>query len=67
MGDLSVIFYFLKEKIMFYKSLNKIKPQSPKENPPDYSATVLVAKLCANSHKHSVYIIFLWQNPGPVL
>jgi hypothetical protein len=28
----------------------------------DYSATVLAAKICINSHEHSMYIIFLWQN-----
>jgi hypothetical protein len=67
-GDLSVFFYFLRRKLC-EKSLNKIKSQSPWENKvdtygatlfaPDYSANVLAAKMCTNSHKHSIYIRFI--------
>jgi hypothetical protein len=56
-----------------FKSLNKIKPQSPKEKssrytygaqifPPDYSATVLGAKLCANSHKYYISMTKPWSS-----
>jgi len=27
---------------------------------PDYSATVLAAKMCTNSNEQSMHIIFLW-------
>jgi hypothetical protein len=27
---------------------------------PDYSATVLAAKICTNSHEHSMHIRFIW-------
>jgi len=60
------IFYPLRSK----KSLDKVNPQSPnkKQNrhlwsanfAPDYSATVLAAEMCTNSHEHSMYIRFLW-------
>jgi hypothetical protein len=32
MGDLSVTFLLFQVKTMFQKSVNKIKPQSPKQN-----------------------------------
>jgi hypothetical protein len=51
MDDLSVICYFLRRKLCL-KSLNKIKPQSPKENTYgapvfalDYRATGLATKM----------------------
>ncbi len=28
---------------------------------PDYNTTVLAAKICTNSNKHSMYIRFLWR------
>jgi len=27
---------------------------------PDYSASALVTKICTNSHKHSMYMKFIW-------
>ncbi len=30
---------------------------------PDYSATILVAKLLTNCHEHSIYILFQWITP----
>ncbi len=57
------LFTFLIRKLCS-KPLNKIKPQSPKENEvhtyrapdfaPDYSAAVLATKMCTYSNEHSM-------------
>ncbi len=59
MGDLSVIFYLFKEKIMFKNHLIKSNHRVLKKNEvytygspffaPDYSATGLAAKMWTNS------------------
>jgi hypothetical protein len=55
MSDLSVFFYFLKEKIMFQNYLIKSDHRVLRKNygapvfAPDYSATGLVAKVWTNS------------------
>jgi hypothetical protein len=69
MGDLSDFFYFFKEKIMFKSHYeksnhrilmkNEVDPCGAPVFAPDYSATVLAAKMCTNSNEHSIYIIFL--------
>jgi hypothetical protein len=62
---LSVIFYFLKEKIIFksheIKSNHRVlKNEVDAYGPPvfthDYSATDLTAKMCTYSNEHSMYI-----------
>jgi hypothetical protein len=69
MGHLSVKYLLSKQKIMFKKSISKIKPESPLQIKvdtylapifaPDHSADVLVAKMCTNQHEHSIQIRFL--------
>ncbi len=71
MGDLSINFLLLEEKIMFKSHLIKSN-QSPEEKLSrylwstgfalDYSVTVLAAKMCTNFHEHSMYIKFLWAS-----
>jgi hypothetical protein len=38
---------------------NEVDPCGAPVFAPDYSATVLAAKMCTNSNEHSIYIIFL--------
>lgn len=69
MGHLCVKYLLSKQKIMFKKSVNKIKLESSLQisvdtygTPifaPDHSAGVLVAKICTNQHEHSIQIRFL--------
>ncbi len=63
---MSDFFFTFKGKNHVLKSPSKFKPQSPNENgdafgelvvAPDYSATVLAAKLSSISHEH-IYSIF---------
>ncbi len=70
MGDLSAIFLLFKEIILFKSHLIRSTQGGPKKNAehtfgapvfaPDYSATILVAKMCANSNEHSMHIRFQW-------
>jgi|APCry1669193181_1035450.scaffolds.fasta_scaffold1020167_1 hypothetical protein len=58
MGDLSVIFYFLKEKIIFKSHLMESNNRVLRRNgvdtygvpvfAPDFSPTVLAANMCTN-------------------
>ena len=69
MGDLSVFFYFFKEKIVFKTLLVKSKIRVLRKNKvdtyeapvfaPDYSTTVLSAQMCTYFYDHSMSIRFL--------
>ncbi len=71
-----MIFFTFKGKNHVLKSPSKFKPQSPKENgdaygelvvAPDYSATVLAAKLCSISHEQTLYSNFYEKNMSYLL
>ncbi len=69
MGDLRAHFFlFLKETFMFkshllqsnhrFLSKNKVYTYRAPVFAPDFSTAVLAAKICTNSHEHSMYIRF---------
>ncbi len=69
MGDWSVNYSFLKEKIMFKSHLINSKHRVLRKNEvdthvapvfaPEYIVTVLAAKMCTNSNELSMYIKYL--------
>ncbi len=77
MGNLSVIFSFFKGKITFESNLIKSNHPVLRKNDvdtfeapvfaPNYSATVLAAKMCTNFIEHSMYIRSLWSQHNPII
>ncbi len=76
MGDFSVIFDILKEKIMFKNPQiksnhtvlmkNDVNVHRPLVFASDYSVTGLASKMCT-LNAHSVYVIFLWWDSSMLL
>jgi hypothetical protein len=66
MSVLSVNFYLFNETILFESHKIKLNHRALRKNivdtygtpaiPPDYSATVLTAKMCTNSNEHSMQL-----------
>jgi hypothetical protein len=80
MGNLSVIFFsFLRGKLHLKLKSNLIKSNHKVlrkndvdtfEAPvfaPNYSATVLAAKMCTNFNEHFMYIKSLWSELNPII
>jgi len=71
MGNLSVIFYLLKNMFMFKRhwiksnrrDLKKIKVNTygVPDFVPDYSATVSVTKICTNSNEYSMFFLDMFE------